>query len=275
MIKAEPAIALPPSHQKALKRAVMNLENQDFAARLADYAGRPIARAMRLMPKAANDRINKIVETAILNALNIAIRSIEPQSKRPPARRTASLLAGISGGVSGFVGIAALPIELPVTTTLMLRAIADIARHHGEDLSTPEARLACVEVFALGAPQADRQMGLGYYASRTLISRLAANATSILLERGTANVSAPVVSSLVSEIATRFGFGVVVTQRSAASALPVVGAVGGATVNMIFMNHFQRVASGHFAIRKLERLHGQSVVRQHYQIYGSRPKIMR
>jgi hypothetical protein len=144
-------------------------------------------------------------------------------------------------------------------------------------LSTLEARLACVEVFALGAPQADRQMGLGYYASRTLISRLAANATSILLERGTANVSAPVVSSLVGEIATRFG--VVVTERSAVSALPVLGAVGGATVNMIFMNHFQRVASGHFAIRKLERLHGQSVVRQLYQSYGqsygSRPKIMR
>jgi hypothetical protein len=41
------------------------------------------------------------------------------------------------------------------------------------------------------------------------------------------------------------------------------------------MNHFQRVASGHFAIRKLERAHGQSVVRQHYQRYGSRPKITR
>ena len=273
MIKAEPAIALPPSHQQALQRAVMNLENQDFAARLADYAGRPIARAMRLMPKAASDHFNKVVEAAILKALNIAIRSIEPRSKRPPAPHTASVLAGVSGGIGGFLGIAALPIELPVTTTLMLRAIADIARHHGEDLSTLEARLACVEVFALGTPQADRQMGLSYYASRTLISRLAANATSILLERGTANVSAPVVSSLVSEIATRFG--VVVTERSAASALPVLGAVGGATVNMISMNHFQRVASGHFAIRKLERLHGQSVVRQHYQIYGSRPKIMR
>jgi hypothetical protein len=272
MIKAEPAIALPPSHQKALQRAGMNLENRDFAARLADYAGRPIARAMRLMPKAASDRINKVVEAAILNALNIAIRSIEPQSKRPPAQRTASVLAGISGGVGGFLGIAALPIELPVTT-LMLRAIADIARHHGEDLSTLEARLACVEVFALGTPQTDGRVDFGYYASRTLISRLAANATSILLERGSANVSAPVVSSLVSEIATRFG--VVVTERSAASALPVLGAVGGATVNMIFMNHFQRVASGHFAIRKLERLHGQSVVRQHYQRYGSRPKIMR
>jgi hypothetical protein len=273
MIKAAPAIALPPSDQKALQRAVMNLENQDFASRLADYAGRPIAHAMRLMPKVATDSVNRVVEAAILRALNIAVRSIEPQSKRPPAHRAASVLAGISGGVSGFVGLAALPIELPVTTTLMLRAIADIARHHGEDLSTLEARLACVEVFALGAPKTDRRVDFGYYASRALISRLAANATSILLERGMAGVSTPVVGGLVAEIATRFG--VVVTERSAASALPVLGAVGGATVNMIFMNHFQRIASGHFAIRRLERLHGETVVREHYQRHGSRPQLAR
>jgi EcsC family protein len=103
------------------------------------------------MPKAAADGINRVAERAILNSLNIAIRSIEPNSKRPPAQRAASVLAALSGGVSGFFGIAALPIELPVTTTLMLRAIADIARHQGEDLSTLEARLACVEVFALRA----------------------------------------------------------------------------------------------------------------------------
>ena len=273
MIKADPAIALPPSDQKALQRAIMNLENQDFASRLADYAGRPIAHAMRLMPRAASERVNKVVEAAILRALNIAVSSIEPQSKAPPARRTAWVLSGISGGVSGFVGLAALPIELPVTTTMMLRAIADIARHHGEDLSTLEARLACVEVFALGAPKTDRRVDFGYYASRALISRLAANAASILVERGMSGVSTPVVGNFVAEIATRFG--VVVTERSAASALPVLGAVGGATVNMIFMNHFQRIASGHFAIRRLERLHGQSVVRRHYQRYGSRPQIAR
>jgi hypothetical protein len=273
MSTAEPKIILPPPHQKALHRAVINLENKDFAARLADYAGRPVTRAMRLMPKAASERINKVAEAAILNSLNIAIRSIEPQSKRPPQQRAATLLAGLSGGVSGFLGAAALPIELPVTTTLMLRAIADIARHHGEDLKSLEARLACVEVFALGAPQPNRRLDLGYYASRALITRLAADATAIFVERGVANLSAPVVGNLVSAIASRFG--VVVTERSAASAVPVLGAVGGATVNVIFMNHFQRVANGHFVVRKLERLYGQSVVRQHYLAYGARPKSIR
>jgi len=273
-MNAAPAtLTLPPSHQRALQLAVKNLEDQDFAARLADYAGRPITRAIRLMPRAASDRINKAVEAAILQSLNIAIRSIGPRSKRPPAHRANSLLAGISGGVSGFFGIAALPIELPLTTTLMLRAIADIARHHGEDLASLEARLACVEVFALGAAGAGRRTDIGYYASRALISRLAADAATVFVERGVASVSAPVVSSLVTEIATRFG--AVVAERSAASALPVLGAVGGATVNVIFMNHFQRVARGHFAIRYLERRYGPAVVRRLYDSHAARRRSRR
>jgi len=253
---------LTPSELQTLRRAILHLEDQSFAAQLADYAGRPIDRVMRLMPKVASRHINKAVENAVLNCLNVAITSIEPQSKAPPERRASTLLAGLSGGVSGFFGLAALPIELPLTTTLMLRAIADIARHHGEDLSTLEARLACVEVFALGSPKTGRRADFGYYATRTLLSRLAANASAMLIERSATNLSAPVTSSLVTEIATRFGL--VVSERSAASALPVIGAFGGATVNMIFMNHFQQVATGHFAIRKLERRYGQAMVRRLY-----------
>jgi hypothetical protein len=269
MTAAEPTITLPPSQQEALRRAISNLENQDFAAQLADYAGRPIERVMRLLPKAASSRINRAVEQAILNCLNVAISSIEPRSKALPARRTASFLAGLSGGVSGFFGLAALPIELPVTTTLMLRSIADIARHHGEDLSKLAARLACVEVFALGAPRTGRRADVGYYASRALLGRLTADATALLLERGAANLAAPVVGGLVSEIATRFS--VVVSERSAASAIPVLGAMGGATVNLLFMNHFQRVASGHFAIRRLEREYGPAVVRRLYDEHAPLP----
>jgi hypothetical protein len=254
---------LSPEHHKALRRAVARLENQSFAAQLADYAGQPVTRVLRLMPKFATDRFHKAVELAILRCLNIAIRSIEPQSKRPPARRASSVLAGLSGGVSGFFGLAALPIELPVTTTLMLRAIADIARHHGEDLSTLEARLACVEVFALGAPGIGRGGHVGYYASRVLLGRLASDASVMMAERGAANLAAPVVGSFVAEVAGRFG--VVVSERSAASAMPVLGALGGAAVNMMFMNHFQRIAQGHFAIRSLERTYGPAVVRRLYQ----------
>ena len=107
----------------------------------------------------------------------------------------ASLLAAINGGVSGFFGLAALPIELPVTTTLMLRAIADTARHQGEDLTQLEARLACLEVFALGAGNSVRRIDVGYFASRTYLSKLAFNASLYLAERSVPGTSAPVVNN--------------------------------------------------------------------------------
>jgi hypothetical protein len=273
MSTAEPSIALPPNHLKALQGAIRDLESRDFAAQLADYAGRPIARALRLMPRSASDRFHRVVEGAILRSLHVAIRSIETKSRRPPAQRASSLLAGISGGVSGFFGLPALAVELPLTTTLMLRAIADIARHHGEALSTLDARLACMEVFALGAPNvappgSAPRADVGYYASRALIGRLAGDAAAMFAERGLANASAPMVGSLVTEIAARFG--IVVSERSAASALPVLGAVGGATVNVIFMNHFQRIARGHFTIRRLERQFGPGLVRRLYDAQAPR-----
>ena len=37
-----------------------------------------------------------------------------------------------------------------MSTIIMLRSIAEIARSEGEDLSDPETALSCVQVFALG-----------------------------------------------------------------------------------------------------------------------------
>ena len=94
-------------------------------------------------------------------------RSARSTTRRaPPATLFSTAIAGVTGGVSGFFGMPALMVELPLTTTIMLRAIADIARHNGEDLDTLEARLACLQVFALGARGAAVRADLGYFAAR-------------------------------------------------------------------------------------------------------------
>ena len=67
----------------------------------------------------------------------------------------------------------------------------------------------------------------------------------------------------LSRLAARFG--VVVTEKLAAQAIPVVGAVGGAAVNAAFAKHFQAMARGHFLVRRLERLHGAETVRFEYE----------
>ena len=44
---------LSRAHQQALARAVDVLENPNFAARLADYAGAPVNRIVQMLPRPA------------------------------------------------------------------------------------------------------------------------------------------------------------------------------------------------------------------------------
>jgi len=60
-------------------------------------------------------------------------------------------------------------------------------------------------------------------------------------------------------------FGITVSEKVVAEAVPVVGAVGGGAINLVFIDHFQDVAHGHFTIRRLERKYGGDVVREEYE----------
>jgi hypothetical protein len=85
--------------------------------------------------------------------------------------------------------------------------------------------------------------------------------------RGVIDESASALVRLLSQIASRFG--VVVSQKVAAQAVPLLGALSGAVVNSVFIDHFQTLAWGHFTVRRLERLYGKGTVRLAYdQIRG-------
>ena len=84
-----------------------------------------------------------------------------------------------------------------------------------------------------------------------------------IAERGLAEQGAPAIVRLITQIAARFS--VTVSEKAAAQAVPVVGAAGGAIVNLIFIDHFQDMARGHFVVRRLERSHGADVVRAEYE----------
>ena len=213
--------------------------------------------ALKQTPLSVRNGVDQAIERAILACLKLAIRSLRNTPKRRPQMRLASTWAGVAGGFAGAFGAAALPLELPLTTILMLRAIADIARHYGEDLNKMEARLACVEVFAYGA---EKRADVGYYASRAMLGRLTSEAATLLAQRSATNVSAPAVAAFSKEIASRFG--VVVYEKIAVSAVPLASAASAAAVNVAFMNHFQKIARGHFMLRRLERIYSPEGVRE-------------
>jgi len=147
---------------------------------------------------------------------------------------------------------------------VILRSIADIARSEGENLTTIDAQLACIEVFALGGEkESDDATESAYFAVRAALAAAVADAAKHFGAKGGVKAGAPAIVRLIARVASRFGL--IVTQKTAAQAVPIVGGVGGAAINVLFIKHFQDMAGGHFTVRRLERRYGSEVVRRMYE----------
>jgi hypothetical protein len=238
------------------------LEHANLATRIANALGRQLGAIGKLLPIGVSGLANAAAERAIRRAMSVALRSLGKPSGRDTrlAHRIASAAAGAAGGA---FGLATLPIELPISTLIILRSIAEIARREGEDLSDPEVALACLEVFALGAHERDdTYVDSGYFAVRGLLAKTVSEAARYAMAQGLGTDAAPLLVRFVTQIGARFGL--VVSEKLAAQAVPIVGAAGGATVNYAFAEHFQSLAYGHFTVRRLERRYGGEVVKAEY-----------
>ena len=246
----------------ALQRAVQSLENPGLAARLTNTLGKPIELIGSALPASVSQEITTAASKAIDMALQVALLTMQrkPKAASEFLHKALAIASGVAGGA---FGVATLPIELPVSTIIMLRSIADIARSEGENLSDAETALSCVQVFALvGRAGSTDASESGYFAVRAILAKSVTEAARYIAERGVIEEGAPILVRFLTQVAARFG--VVVTQKVAAQAVPVVGALGGAVVNYVFIEHFQAVAQGHFTVRRLERAYGKSYVRTEY-----------
>ena len=253
--------------KEALRNAVRSLEHPSLAGRLTNLVGKPVELIGLALPSVASKTITSATSKGLEAALKVALRTLG-SSPRSNSQLLHRALATASGAAGGTFGLAALPVELPVSTVIMLRSIADIARSQGEDLSDPEATLACVEVFALGGRAGSTDASeSGYFAVRGMLAKTVTEAARFVAERSVIKEGAPIVLKFVTQVAARFG--VVVTQKVAARALPVVGALGGAAVNYAFIEHFQEIARGHFTVRRLERIYGKETIRAEYDLIAA------
>jgi len=255
-------VSFADSDREALAAAVRRLESPSLAGRLAALAGKPVGLLQRALPAAASTGVAKLAKHALERALDVALFSLRNR-RIAGGRKLHSGLACTSGAIGGAFGLAALAVELPVSTTIMLRAIAAIAQEEGEDLEDPRTGLACLEVFALGGPTTEETgVEADYFAVRAILARGLVEIADFGIDKGVVRESAPLLVRFLTQIASRFG--VVVSQKVAAQAVAVVGAVGGAAVNLAFIEHFQDVARGHFTVRRLERAYGVDAVRGEY-----------
>ena len=284
-VRTNSALAtIAPIDRAFIAAAVRKLERPGRFVQMLNTIGKPAEAIINGLPKWASSRIERAVQTTLLDAVGWASKTLDGSIH--PSQSDVSTLssmvvksrgamhvtaAAILGGVGGAFGIAALPIELPITTLVILRSIAAIARDFDADLDDPATRLECVSVLSLGGPSiSDDAMESSYLTSRVGIAllvrdagRFIAGKSTLQLSEALARGAAPEVARLISAIASRFSY--LALDLAYAELLPIVGAAGGAALNGYFANFFNQVARYHFGLRRLERIYSEEAVQNIYR----------
>ena len=270
---------LPTSQDwRDLQRAVDLLESPTLTAKMANLIGSPLEFAVKRLPDSVSRCIHGAVEAALFKSAQAALWTMDNTPGKAASTRWHKLAAATSGAVGGAFGFTTLFIELPVSTTIMMRSVADVARSEGFDLREMSTRHACLEVFALGGNSGkDDASETGYYITRGFTAEVMRHLSAELAGRAvggspvmiglTPKEAGKWLAKLVEKVAARFG--VVVTEKFAAQAVPIVGAVAGATLNTMFTDYYQDVARGHFIVRRLERTYGYETVRAAYSMLAA------
>ncbi len=255
----------------ALRRAKHELESPALTMKLASIVGAPMEKLISRMPSIASDKVNDATQLALRKCLQIALRTLgRPMGGAPlgvsdrPSNLLHKFAVATTGAAGGAFGLFALPVELPVTTTLMFRSICDIARSEAEDLASVDTQLQCLTVLGMGGTsKADDDADYGYFIMRGALAQAVSKASSEIATKGFTTHGSAALLRLLNTIASRFS--VQVSEQIAAKSIPAIGAVLGAMVNTVFIDHFQQVAHGHFTVRRLERQYGTDTVQAAYQ----------
>lgn len=271
---------LPTSQDWAdLQRAVALLEAPTLTAKMANLIGTPLEFAVNRLPQSVSRRIHGAVEAALFKSAQAALWSMDNTPGKTASPRWHKLAAATSGALGGALGFTALFVELPVSTTIMMRSVADVARSEGFDLREMSTRHACLEVFALGGNSGlDDASETGYYITRGFTAEVMRHLSAELAGRAAGGGGVMIglspkeagkwLAKIVEKVAARFG--VVVTEKFAAQAVPIIGAVTGATLNTMFTDYYQDMARGHFIVRRLEKQYGYDTVRAAYSMLAAR-----
>ncbi len=272
------AASLTEQERAFIAEAARFLERPTLIMKLTKAIGKPVDTFQQKLPARAQHLLSKAVETSLNTALKISIKTIkgEPQKNESWSRsahqakvsgwaHTAG--AAVSGAFGGLFGMASLPVELPLSTGVMLRGISQAAANWGFDVQDPAVQLQCVYVFTLGSGGQRGDEEAGYLASRIAFSKVISEAAVYLgkfsakelfmaVERG----SATIFAKFITRVAARFE--VAVTEKMIAGAVPLAGAVGSAAINAAFCDHYVTAARYHFGIMRLEEKYGAQAVQE-------------
>ena len=234
-----PPVPATLDREAELDRLALRMRGaQGVGMQLLNTLGTQAEGLLKFLPDAVRTGLTKATAAALEHAFDAASAS---RGGRIPdtsdwITRAVTLGTGAAGGAGGLPSALA---ELPVTTTVILRAIQGIAEEHGFDADDPQTRAACLRVFAASGPlDAAEDADLSFLTLRL-------------------TVTGRTVQGMVARVAPRFA--IPLGQKLAAQAVPVIGAVAGAATNWVFTSYYQDVARVQFGLMRLARQTGEPV----------------
>jgi hypothetical protein len=274
--------ALNPEQIIFIHEAAKFLDDPGFAIRAMNILGQPLDALQKNLPDSVRDKIGEVVQKSLQTALVAAIKTVHTktddqlhwQGTLDSSRKTGRLhtaTVAVTGAVGGLFGLLALPLELPISTTMMLRGISDVAAHWGMDLEDPNVQLQCLYVFTLGSMQttADDNNDSNYLSSRLAFEQMIRAASAYMAKKSAKEIlrafdtgAAPALMKLIARIARSFELAL--TEKLVAESVPLIGAIGGATINALFCDYFVEAARYHFGLLHLEQKHGKDAVQTEF-----------
>lgn len=180
------------------------------------------------------DPVKGRLEDATTKALNVALSAASRSRGVVPDQKSwLNTAAATAMGAAG--GLPTALAELPVTTTVLLRAVQGIAAEYGFDPSEPDIQAECLQVFAAAGPlAADDGADMGFLSARVTLS----GAT---------------VHGIIARVAPRLS--AALGQKLAAQTVPIIGAVAGAATNYAYTSYYQEMAHVHFGLMRAGKSH--------------------
>ncbi|KMK68314.1 EcsC family protein [Puniceibacterium sp. IMCC21224] len=179
------------------------------------------------------DKVKSRLEDATTRALELALRAAAQSRGVVPDQKgwLNTLLATAMGAAGGAGGLPGALAELPVTTTVLLRAIQGVAAEYGFDPDDSDVQKECLLVFGSAGPLAgDDGADMAFLSARVTLT-------------GTT------VHGLIARIAPRLA--TVMGQKLATQTIPIIGAAAGAATNYAYTSYYQEMAHVHFGLKRL------------------------
>ena len=244
MIEVNPEARFPLLTEQAREEiaalAARQRDANGILIKAVTYVGGQVEDRMKLLPQKARQQVDEAARAALRQSYDLASKSRTGIGGQLSGDRFHRVLGTVAGAFGGLGGLPTALVELPVTTTLIFRAVHHVALAHGELPEAEETRLQCLAVFGAGGPlEDDDGVNTAFVGARLALSGATLN-------------------GLIAQVAPKLA--AVLSQKLATQAVPILGAAAGAGTNYIFVDYYVEMAHVHFGLRRLSRTFGEQQV---------------